>query len=44
MWKDIEAWETWKNSESRLANENEVKDLLVGQTEYEHYSLGLPLE
>ena len=44
MWKDIEAWETWKNSESRLANENEVRDLLVGQTEYEHYSLGLPLE
>ena len=44
MWKDIEAWETWKNSESRLANENEVKDYLVGQTEYEHYSLGLPLE
>ena len=44
MWKDIEAWETWKNSESRLANEDEVKDYLVGQTEYEHYSLGLPLE
>jgi heme-degrading monooxygenase HmoA len=44
MWKNIEAWETWKNSESRLANENEVRDLLVGQTEYEHYSLGLPLE
>ena len=44
MWKDIESWETWKNSESRLANENDVKDLLVGPTEYEHYSLGLPLE
>jgi quinol monooxygenase YgiN len=44
MWKDIEAWEIWKNNEMRLANENEVKELLVGQTEYEHYSLGLPLE
>ena len=44
MWKDIEAWEAWKNSETRLANENEAKDLLVGQTEYEHYSLGLPFE
>ena len=44
MWKDIEAWETWKNSKMRLANENEVKELLVGQTEYEHYSLGLPFE
>ena len=44
MWKDIEAWEAWKNSETRLANENEAKDLLVGQTKYEHYSLGLPFE
>ena len=44
MWKDIEAWEAWKNSDTRLANENEARDLLVGQTEYEHYSLGLPFE
>ena len=44
MWKDIEAWEAWKNSETRLANENEAKDLLVGPPEYEHYSLGLPFE
>lgn len=44
MWQDIEAWETWKNSETRLAYENEAKDLLVGQAEYEHYSLGLPFE
>ena len=44
MWKDIEAWESWKNSDIRLANENEARDLLVGPTEYEHYSLGLPLE
>jgi heme-degrading monooxygenase HmoA len=44
MWKDIEAWEAWKNSKTRLANENEARHLLVGQTEYEHYSLGLPFE
>ena len=44
MWENIEAWETWKNSETRIANEAEFKDYLVGQTEYEHYSLGLPLE
>ncbi len=44
MWKDIEAWEAWKNSETRLGYENEAKDLLVGQTEYEHYSLGLSFE
>ena len=44
MWESIEAWETWKNSETRLANEAEFKDYLIGPTEYEHYSLGLPLE
>ena len=44
MWKDIEAWEKWKNSDLRQANENEAKDYLVGPTEYEHYSLGLPFE
>jgi len=44
MWEDIEAWEAWKKSDTRLANENEARDLLVGQTEYEHYSLGLPFE
>ena len=44
MWEDIEAWEAWKKSDTRLANENEARDLLFGQTEYEHYSLGLPLE
>ena len=44
MWKDIEAWESWKNSDIRLANENEARDLLVEPTEYEHYSLGLPFE
>jgi len=44
MWKDIEAWEAWKNSETRKSNENEARDLLAGQTEYEHYSLGLPFE
>ena len=41
MWENMEAWKTWKNSETRLANEAEFKDYLVGQTEYEHYSLGL---
>ena len=44
MWENIEAWKTWKNSETRLANEAEFKDYLVGQTEYEYYSLGLPLD
>ena len=44
MWENIEAWKTWKNSETRLANEAEFKDYIVGLTEYEHYSLGLSFE
>ena len=44
MWENIEAWETWKNSETRIANEAEFKDYIVGSTEFEYYSLGLPLD
>ena len=44
MWKSKEDWEKWKNSEIRMANENEFKDYFSGETVYEHYSLGLPLE
>ena len=44
MWDNIETWNDWKNSEIRKANENDFKDYLVGETQYEHYSLGLPLE
>ena len=44
MWQSREAWEKWKNSEIRMANEIEFKDYLSGQTIYEHYSLGLPLD
>jgi heme-degrading monooxygenase HmoA len=44
MWQSKEAWDNWKNSETRKANENEFKDYFIGKTSYEHYSLGLPLE
>jgi len=44
MWENMEAWEAWKNSEVRKANVAELKDYLIGEAEYEHYSLGLPLE
>lgn len=44
MWHSREEWEKWKNSEARAANENEFKDYIIGKTEYEHYSLGLPWE
>ena len=43
MWHTIEDWEAWKNSETRTANESEFKDYIVGQAEYEQYSLGLPM-
>jgi heme-degrading monooxygenase HmoA len=44
MWQNIEDWNAWKNSETRMADEAEFKDYLIGETEYEHYSLGLPIE
>ena len=44
MWENIEAWEAWKDSEVRKANIAEFKDYLVGEAEYDHYSLGLSLE
>ena len=44
MWEKFEAWNAWKNSEGRMANEAEFKDYLIGETEYEHYSLGLSIE
>ncbi len=44
MWENMEAWEAWKNSDTRKANEEEFKEYLTGETEYEHYSLGLPWE
>jgi heme-degrading monooxygenase HmoA len=44
MWEKFEAWNAWKNSEVRMANEAEFKDYMIGETEYEHYSLGLSIE
>ena len=44
MWHNMESWETWRNSEARKEIETEFADYIVGQTEYEHYNLGLPME
>ena len=44
MWETLEAWENWRNSETRKANVAEFKDYFVGKAHYEHYSLGLPME
>ena len=43
MWQSREAWEEWKDSDVRNANEAEFKAYFSGETIYEHYSLGLPL-
>ncbi len=44
MWQKKEDWEAWKNSDARKACEAEFADYLLTPTEYEHYSLGLPLD
>jgi heme-degrading monooxygenase HmoA len=43
MWQSIDYWQAWKNSETRMADEKEFKDYIVGQAEFEHYSLGLSM-
>ena len=44
MWQNKEAWEAWKNSATRKATETEFHDYIIGQTEYEHYTLGLAMD
>jgi heme-degrading monooxygenase HmoA len=44
MWDNMETWKAWRNSETRKANVEEFKDYMAGETEYEHYSLGVPFE
>lgn len=44
MWDNLKSWEAWKNSDVRKANEAEFKDYFIGETEFEHYSLGLSSE
>ena len=44
MWHSIEEWEAWRNSDTRTANENEFREYIIGEPEFECYSLGLPFE
>ncbi|MGD9300773.1 MAG: antibiotic biosynthesis monooxygenase [Desulfobacterales bacterium] len=44
MWHTIEDWQAWQSSETRTANEAEFKDYIIGQAEFEYFSLGLPME
>ncbi len=44
MWQNKSDWQAWKDSETRKAIQAEFEAYLVGQTEYEHYALGLPMD
>ena len=44
MWHNIESWEAWRNSEARKEIVAEFEEYIIGETEYEQYSLGLPME
>jgi len=45
-WRGIEYWNKWKNSDLRKSIEQELQEFLIGETEYEIFSLGVnpPLE
>jgi len=45
-WRRIEYWNKWNNSDLRKSIEQKLKEFLVGETEYEIFSLGVnpPLE
>jgi heme-degrading monooxygenase HmoA len=44
MWQNREDWEAWRNSDARKAIVSEFRDYIVGETEYEYFSLGIPFE
>ena len=44
MWQTKEDWQTWKNSVAREEIQAEFEQYLTRPAEYEHYSLGLPIE
>ena len=45
-WRRIEYWNKWKNSDLRKSIEQKLQEFLIGETEYEIFSLGVnpPLE
>ena len=44
MWQKEEDWQAWKNSQERKDIQAEFEGYLTEPVEYEHYSLGLPME
>lgn len=45
-WRRIAHWNKWKNSDLRKSIEQKLQEFLIGETEYEIFSLGVnpPLE
>lgn len=45
-WRSIENWNKWKNSDLRKSLEQKLEEVLIDETEYEIFDLGvnLPLE
>ena len=41
MWRELDAWETWRNSDRRKAIEAEMEPLTKRPAEYEYYNLGI---
>ena len=44
MWQNMESWEAWRDSAARKEIAAEFEAYIVGETQYEHYSLGLPIQ
>lgn len=44
MWRSLDGWEAWRNSEKRQSVENEIANLTEGPAEYEYFHLGMPHE
>ena len=45
-WRSIENWNKWKNSDLRKSLEQKLEEVLIDETEYEIFDLGVnpPLE
>ena len=41
MWRDLQNWEDWKNSDRRKSNETDFEPLLDGPTDYEICNMGI---
>ena len=44
MWQTEKNWEKWKSSPERAEFETEMNKIQEGETEFEHYAMGMQLE